>query len=81
VNKLATFRQCSVGGIAQWIPRLSFGDAIALTRRFSDISCRIRWPYALGKLRALLPLNHADVVLALQVQPELRAVAEARRAD
>ena len=27
-------------------------------------------PDALGKLRAVLPFDHADVVLALQVQPE-----------
>src|ERR1700682_990780 len=39
-------------------------------------SCRIRGPHAPGNLRTLLPLDHADVILSLQVQPELRAAAE-----
>jgi hypothetical protein len=39
-------------------------------------SCRIRRPDAPGNLDALLPLDHANVILTLQVQPELRAVAE-----
>jgi len=46
-----------------------------------SISRRIRWPNAAGNLYAALAFDHSDVVLALQVQPELRAVAEARRAD
>ena len=33
-------------------------------------------PDALGNLRALLPFDHADVVLALQVQPEVCAIVE-----
>src|SRR5438132_1169729 len=36
----------------------------------------IRGPHATGNLRTLLPLDHANVILSLQVQPELRAVAE-----
>jgi len=39
-------------------------------------SRRVRWPHPLRDLPALLPLHHGDVVLALQVEPELRAVAE-----
>src|SRR4051794_1654347 len=42
----------------------------------SMASRRIRWPHALCDLRALLPLNDADVVLALQIQPELCAVTK-----
>ena len=40
------------------------------------LSCRVRRPHALRDLVALLPLHHCDVVLALQVEPELRSVAE-----
>ena len=39
-------------------------------------SCRIRGPDAPGNLGTLLALDHANVILTLQVQPELRAVAE-----
>src|SRR5690349_10478841 len=39
-------------------------------------SCRICRSHPLGDLGALLALDHADIVLALQVQPELRAVAK-----
>src|SRR5947208_17073691 len=39
-------------------------------------SCRIRRSDAPGNLRTLLSLDHADVILTLQVQPELRAVAK-----
>jgi hypothetical protein len=39
-------------------------------------SCRIRGPDAPGNFRTLLPLDHANVILSLQVQPELRAVAK-----
>ena len=39
-------------------------------------SRRIRRPHALGDLAAVLPLHDRDVVLALQVEPEPRAVAE-----
>ena len=49
---------------------------IALMRHSANSSRRICRPHALGKLGALLPLDHADVVLALQVQPELRTVAK-----
>ena len=41
-----------------------------------DHSGRIRGPHALRDLASLLPFNQRDVVLALQVEPELRAVAE-----
>src|ERR1700721_1113132 len=36
----------------------------------------IRRPDASGNLGALLALDHADVILPLQVQPELRTVAK-----
>src|SRR5665647_1138203 len=39
-------------------------------------SRRVRRPHPLRNLSALLALHHADVILALQVEPELRAVAE-----
>jgi hypothetical protein len=39
-------------------------------------SCRIRRPDPSGNLGALFPHDHANVVLTLQVQPDLRAVAE-----
>ena len=42
----------------------------------SGSSGRIGRPHAPGDFGALLPLDDADVVLALQVQPELRAVTE-----
>src|SRR5437879_8719845 len=42
----------------------------------SAASCRIGRPDAPRNLGALLPLDHANVILTLQVQPELRAVAE-----
>src|SRR5260370_22968532 len=42
----------------------------------SAASCRIGRPDAPGNLGALLPLDHANVILTLQVQPELSAVAE-----
>jgi hypothetical protein len=41
-----------------------------------EVLRRIRRPDSPFDLRALLPLDNADVVLALQIQPELRAVAE-----
>jgi len=40
------------------------------------VSRRIRRPHPLGNLPALLALDRRDVELALQVEPELRAVAE-----
>jgi hypothetical protein len=36
-------------------------------------SRRIRRAHALGDLRAAVTFHHRDVVLALQVEPELRA--------
>jgi hypothetical protein len=36
--------------------------------------CRIRRPDASGNLGALLSLDHPDVKLTLQIQPELRAL-------
>jgi hypothetical protein len=33
-------------------------------------------PHALGNFRPLLSLNHANVVLPLQIQPELRTVTK-----
>lgn len=39
-------------------------------------SRRIRGPDAAGDLCPVLTLNQGDIVLALQVEPELRAVAE-----
>ena len=39
-------------------------------------SRRIRRPHPLGDLPAFLPFHHRDVVLALQIEPELCAVAE-----
>src|ERR1019366_7809635 len=44
--------------------------------RRSAGSCRIRRPDSPSDLGALLALDHADVILTLQLQPELRAVAE-----
>jgi hypothetical protein len=41
-------------------------------------SSSVRGPHAPGNFGALLPLDHADVVLALQVEPELRAVPSVR---
>lgn len=37
---------------------------------------RVRRPHPLRDLTALLPLHHGNVVLALQIEPELRTVAE-----
>src|ERR1043166_941362 len=57
------------------------GYIYPLRPRISLCSCglhsrRIGRPHAFGNLAAVLPLDHRDVVLALQVEPELRAVAE-----
>src|SRR5215208_7870337 len=38
--------------------------------------CDLRGPHALGDLLPSLPLDQGDVVLALEVEPELAAVAE-----
>src|ERR1700722_17994244 len=39
-------------------------------------SRRIRRPHAAGNLWPMFPFDHRDVELALQVEPELRAVAK-----
>jgi hypothetical protein len=45
-------------------------------------SCRVRRPDSPGDLGALLPLDHADVILTLQVQPELRGAPwESKRSN
>src|SRR5262249_60505878 len=44
--------------------------------RLHTSSSRIRGPDALGNLCAPLPLDHGNVMLALQVQPELGGVAK-----
>src|SRR5829696_9366914 len=38
--------------------------------------CDLRGPHALGDLLPSLPLDQRDVVLALEVEPELAAIAE-----
>src|SRR6478672_2966590 len=57
-------------------PTTSTQIRLMRNRATSFGSCRIRGPDAPGNFRTLLPLDHADVILSLQVQPELRAVAE-----
>jgi hypothetical protein len=39
-------------------------------------SGRIRWAHAFGDLFAVLALDRGDVVLALKIDPKLRAIAE-----
>ena len=41
-----------------------------------DLSRRVGRPHPLRNLPALLPLDQRNVVLALQIEPELRAIAE-----
>jgi len=41
-----------------------------------NVSRRVRGPHAPRDLRPALALHHPDIVLALQVEPELRAIAE-----
>jgi hypothetical protein len=44
--------------------------------RSPTFSRRIRRPHAAGYLDAPVAFDHGDVELALQVEPELRAIAE-----
>src|SRR6185437_191596 len=53
------------------VPRITGSASIR-----SKISSGIGRSHTAVDFGALLPLDHADVILALQVQPELRAVAE-----
>jgi hypothetical protein len=47
-----------------------------LTHPKNNCSSRVSRPDAPRDLGALLPFNHPNVVLTLQVKPELRAIAE-----
>src|SRR6202030_3353570 len=57
-------------------PSHSCGDPCHREPLHKFTSRHIHWSHASGNLRALLAFDHADIVLALQVEPELRAVAE-----
>src|SRR6202043_1217374 len=58
----------SPSGKAKQTPRSSDPD-----RGRVEQACRVRGPGASGDLGALLALDHADFIRALQVEPELRA--------
>jgi hypothetical protein len=51
-------------------------DDSGVPRRRHSMSGRVGWSYALRDLSAALALDEREIVLALQVEPELRAVAE-----
>ena len=46
------------------------------SRYLPYILSRVRRPHPSGDLRAAFALDHGDIVLPLQVQPKLRAIAE-----
>jgi hypothetical protein len=55
-------------------PSSSSGCSVSLNPLYK--SRRVRRPHPLRDLPALLPLDQRNVVLALQIEPELRAVTE-----
>jgi hypothetical protein len=61
--------------LAIW-PRASLPTIVARQVILIDHSDRGGRSHATRDLRATLALNHGDVVLALQIEPELRAIAE-----